>query len=191
MTIHTFVLLGAVMLAGCISKPPHVDPPDSKEEACSLAITAKNENAVPTSIQVTFRNITNAKINVALPGPLCGESEDAPPYPIIGILLKDPSGRKEDFAFVHPNAANPPKPKFATLKPGESAVVSYDLKEFYRWGSCGPDRWGHFVKYFQKGSAQITMQAIWMPDVKSESANIIKSNIQSFNASNPAWLFKN
>lgn len=187
--IIALVILGTVMLTGCTAGPRAVSPLDGKTAACSLAVVASNEHAIPTSIQVTFRNISHTPINVTMPGPLCGES-DTQPVSLIGIILQDPGGRKEEFTFVHPDAGSPPKTRVSSLKPGGSVIVNYDLDDFYRWGPCGPDRWGNFVKYFQNGTTRITMQAMWRTGSESGEPFVIKSNLQSFAASHPDWLFK-
>jgi hypothetical protein len=189
LNILTVVTLGTVMLTGCAPRPQEAGPVGGKTAACSLAILAANDSAIPTRIQVTFSNLSNARVKVALPGPLCGESETQP-VSFIGIILKDPSGRKEEFTFVHPDARSPRKTRVSSLKPAGSVAVNYALDDFYRWGPCGPDRWGNFVKYFQTGATRITMQAVWLTGSEEGESTVIKSNLQSFTASHPDWLFK-
>jgi hypothetical protein len=177
------------MLTGCTPRPQEVSPVDGRTVACTLAILATNESAIPTRIQVTYSNLSNTRIKVALPGPLCGES-DTQPVSFIGIILQDPSGRKEEFAFVHPDVGRPPASRASALKPGASVAVTYELADFYRWGPCGPDRWGQFVQYFQNGTTRMTMQALWQTGDASGADTAIRSNLQSFTASHPGWLFK-
>jgi hypothetical protein len=103
--------------------------------------------------------------------------------------LTDPGGQQERFLYVFPDAKRPPQPMTAILKPGLTMEMNYDLNDFYRWGPCGPDRWGSFVKYLQPGKSPITMQMIWMPELSRTATNSMVSNCETFSASHPEWLF--
>lgn len=186
---HFTVLAVAVLTAGCITSPTEIGPIDARTVGCSLKIEAKDPRGVPTHIRVTYFNQCKKHLTIPIPAPLCGEG-DTPPASFIGIRLTNPTNAEEEFVFVLPDAKDNPATKTARLKPGEGCGVTYNLDEFYRYGPCGPDRWGSFVKYFDRGETAIVLRAIWIPDVKQGETNIVESNSQTFTGSHQKWLFK-
>lgn len=188
-TSYFATVAAAILAAGCITNPREIGPVDARTVGCSLKIASRDSRGVPTHIRVIYSNRWDRDLTITLPAPLCGEG-GSPPASLIGIRLTNPTNAEEAFVFVLPEAKVCPAAKTTRLKPGEGCVVTYGLDKFYRYGPCGSDRWGSFVKYFDRGETAITMRAIWTPDVRRRETNLVESNSQTFAGSCQEWLFK-
>jgi hypothetical protein len=166
------------------TRPPQTDPVPIE---CSFEVLPRNNGPIPSVIEVDFKNNTGTTIEFTRPNPLCGES-NTPPF--VGVVLKDGSGENESFSYVLIVEKQEAAPSKVSLRPGQHEKIKYDLSQFYRWGPCGPDQYGNFLKYFQKGEKSITMEVFYVMGDERQPTNLKSSNKVEFPASHPEWLFK-
>jgi hypothetical protein len=143
---------------------------------------------------LTFSNPTAQPRTVVLPCPLNenATSFGSPEKPVLVLIAKEVlTSSEEGFTLTDLSNRTSDRGKSLTLKPGESAEVSFALASFYSWGHGGPIENKGFVECLRPGEREVGVRAIMAySDVEPEKAERIESPPVVLKCTFPQWLFK-
>jgi hypothetical protein len=139
-----------------------------------------------SKISVTYRNTSKSGEVFKAPFPLDERRTEEPELPFLVLVLKgNSSGVEEEFGYTVGDGKKEQLPAQIKVSPGETKTVVYQLSEFWRWGTSGPDRWGSFLKYIQPGTNEVSAKVVVV--CKDQR---IDSGSEKLLCSFPDWLFK-
>jgi len=147
---------------------------------------------------VTYKNIAMNPVGFVLPVPADEDSRELPKAPFLGIILKSKNGAAEEFLYAQTDGQPKQEMERITLSPGETKTVEYLLSAFWRWGPCGPDRWGSFSEYIRLGDNEVEAKVFLLKVVEKENekggthedSETLASLPEKLQCSLQAWLFK-
>lgn len=161
------------------------------EVGLQLVLAPRDGQSGVEKISVTVTNTSSHSGAFRLPSPFVADDSSAPSFapfpPWLGLLIRDAkSGNEEQFILTTFTKLRGPA-RTVFLPKGQSVTLDYRLTSFYRWGPCGPDRYGSFRDYFKPGEVEIKVHvAIFTESVEDRAV----SNPLTVRRSFPEWLFK-
>lgn len=149
------------------------------------------EGGLPLSVRLTVTNRAAEAVALTLPRAIVPEAQPPAgqgptPFPLLALFLTDVAGHEESPVYTEPAGKAWPKAKAVALAPGGTWSGTYDLKDFYFWGPCGPDGGGTFTRYFWRGEKVIHLSA----GLVFAEKEMLKSKPAAIACNFEQWLFQ-
>lgn len=157
--------------------------------SCAFSLLKPVSGHPAGSFELVLRNHSASIRSVAPPTRIAAD-EEARPKSVLFVEVIATNQVAQRFYFSTTNHAFGGLARDVELQPGATYTNVYNLREFYRWGPCGPDTGGSFGTYFTSGAQPLRLRVGWVPDMSEAPTNQILSDSVDLFAAYPAWMFR-
>jgi len=137
------------------------------EMECDFKFSEQTTNGF-YKITVSYKNVSKKAGYFSLPFPADENNDEKQKNPLLALEIKSKNGKHEEeflFALIDGECESKQKVKKIFLVAGGSNAIEYQLSDFWRWGPCGPDRSGSFVKFISPGNTEAEALIILVKDI--------------------------
>ena len=185
--------LASIVFMGCRNTQGDMSRLDRSSIGIETTYPLWHSGHSNAQVILTFSNLTAKSGAVVMPCPLNdGDSSFASSNkPTLLLIAKELQTQNEEaFILTDLGKAKQSKPKILTIMPFQSLQMPYALASFYRWGPCGPDRWGSILDYLKPGECEIAIRAmVAYEDIEPVKGRNIVSKPVVLKCKFPSWLF--
>jgi hypothetical protein len=181
----SLLLIVLLNIVGC-KQMDNKKAEQAKNISLTLKISKPNKKGHFEKIYLTLKNLSDQDRFFILPAPL-KENTEKIAFPILGLETQYNNEKAEVFVYTNFDLKQKISSKNILIPKHGEITEEYNTTMFWRWGPCGPDRWGSFEKYFKEGENEISVKI----KLTFDENIYIESNVVKMKCSFQKWLFDN